>query len=283
MASTITITSNDLALSAQRTMTKSLSQLEASMTRLSSGMRINSAKDDGAGLSIATRVSMQIRGLDHASRGMEKGIGMVQTADGALGEITDLLVRQRELAVQAANGSNDADQFQGLSDQMKELNTTIDRIAGSTRFEERKLLDGSLKDFQIPIDAVGRNTASLTISSTGSGDPAGFDSKGLGLSDITLDSAQAGTAAVDTLDAAIKTVSEQRSALGTLQNRVLTTGLNSIMSVSFNLSDARSRIADSDFAMETAGLARGQILQQAGMAMLAQANQSGQAVMSLLR
>lgn len=282
MASTITITSSDLALTSQRTMAKSMASLETAMTRLSSGLRINSAKDDGVGLSISTRMSAQIRGLDQAARGIEQGMGMVQTADGGLSEITSALMRQRELAVQAANVSLSADQFQGLDQEMKDLGSEIDRIAATTSFNGTNLLDGSLKDYQIPISASGQK-ASLTISSADSGDPAGFDSAALGLSGITLDSAQAGATAVDTLDAAIKTVSEQRSALGSLQNRILGPGMQSIISITDNMSSARSRIVDTDFAMETAGLARSQILQQAGTAMLAQANQSGQAVMSLLR
>jgi flagellin len=275
------ISTSSATLSAQRTMAKSQATLQTSMTRLSSGMRINSAMDDAAGLAISTRMGAQIRGFDQATRGMEQGISMVQTANGSLGEITNLLTRQRELAVQASS-SSDASLLQGLSDQMKDLNTSIDRIVGSTRFEGRMLLDGSLKDFQIPIDASGQK-ASLSISSTDSGEPAGFDSAALGLSGITLDSAQAGKGAVDTLDVAIKTVSELRASLGAMQNRVLATGLDTIKTITDNLSSARSRIVDTDFAVETANMTRGQILQQPGVAMLSQANQAPQALLSLLR
>ncbi|MCK6487270.1 MAG: flagellin FliC [Planctomycetes bacterium] len=260
----------------------SQARLQATMSRLSSGLRINSAADDSAGLSISTRMSAQIRGLDQAARGIEQGMGMVQTADGGLSEITTALMRQRELAVQAANGSLSADQFQGLDKEMKDLGSEIDRIAATTTFDGTNLLDGSLKDYQIPVSAFGQK-ASITISSADSGDPAGFDSAGLGLSGITLDSSQAGTDAVKTLDAAIATVDKQRNALGTLQNKVFATGMDSLMSMSTNLTAARSRIMDTDFASETAGLTRGQILQQTGTAMLAQANQSSQAVLSLLR
>ena len=291
------INTNLGALNAQRSLTKSGLSLSSSMERLSSGMRINSAKDDAAGLAISDRMTSQIRGQTVAIRNANDGISMAQTAEAAMGSITDTLQRMRDLGVQAANtgGVSSADR-QKMQAEFKQLGFEIKRIIDNTTFNDKKILAGSLQNANFQVGAGtstdAGNQISITVSTFGaiSGLSKLFGSTtgGLGVQGgtaLSIGSGAGSTAvrsAIDNIDIAIKNVNKHRATLGAVQNRFTTT-ISNLQSSIENQSAARSRIMDADFAVETANLSRNQILQQAGTAMLAQANQSGQGVLSLLR
>ncbi len=291
------INTNLGALNAQRALSKSSLSLASSMERLSSGMRINSAKDDAAGLAISDRMTSVIRGQTVAIRNANDGISMAQTAEAAMGSITDTLQRMRDLSVQAANtgGVSSADR-QKMQAEFKQLGFEIKRIIDNTTFNDKKILAGSLQNANFQVGAGtstdGGNQISITVSTFGaiSGLSKLFGSTtgGLGVQGGTALSIGSGAgsaavrSAIDNIDIAIKNVNRHRATLGAVQNRFITTIANLQSSIE-NQSGARSRIMDADFAVETANLSRNQILQQAGTAMLAQANQSGEGVMSLLR
>ncbi|MFI3155458.1 MAG: flagellin [Methylococcaceae bacterium] len=291
------INTNLGALNAQRALSKSSMSLASSMERLSSGMRINSAKDDAAGLAISDRMSSQIRGQTVAIRNANDGISMAQTAESAMGSITDTLQRMRDLSVQAANtgGVSSADR-EKMQSEFKQLGFEIKRIIDNTTFNDKKILAGSLQNANYQVGAGtstdAGNQISITVSTFGamSGLSKLFGSTtgGLGVQGGTALSIGSGAgsvavrSAIDNIDIAIKNVNKHRADLGAVQNRFITTIANLQSSIE-NQSAARSRIMDADFATETANLSRNQILQQAGTAMLAQANQSGQGVLSLLR
>ena len=291
------INTNLGALNAQRSLNKSSMSLASSMERLSSGMRINSAKDDAAGLAISDRMTSQIRGQTVAVRNANDGISMAQTAEAAMGSITDTLQRMRDLGVQAANtgGVSSADR-EKMQSEFKQLGFEIKRIIDNTTFNDKKILAGSLQGANFQVGAGtstdAGNQISITISTFGamSGLSRLFGSTtgGLGVQGGTAVSIGSGAistavrSAIDNIDIAIKNVNRHRATLGAVQNRFITT-ISNLQSSIENQSGARSRIMDADFATETANLSRNQILQQAGTAMLAQANQSGQGVMSLLR
>ncbi len=256
--------------------------LGTAMERLSTGKRINSAKDDAAGLAIATSMTSQVRGMSQGIRNANDGISMAQTAEGALNEVTNMLQRQRELTVQASNGSYSADDLANIGAEMTALNTQIASVLANTEFNGQKLFDGTAGpagDGSVTIQA-GANAA---------------DTVTLDLSaDLTADADLADAAAVDVtalagdgselalFDAAIKVVSTTRANLGASQNQ-LESAVNNLSNNITNLTDARSRIEDTDYSAETTALAKAQILSQASGAMLAQANQSQQNVLSLLR
>lgn len=372
------INTNVASLNAQRNLSSSQNDLNTSLQRLSSGLRINSAKDDAAGLAIASRFTSQIRGLDVASRNANDGISLAQTAEGALGEVSNNLQRIRELAVQSRNATNSASDRAALNTEAQQLKSEIDRVAGNTSFNGVKLLDGSFtnKAFQVganageTIDVAGIVDASsanlgtydraevtgvaattftaitagaVTVNGTSVGAIAlatsaseragGFrdavnsvsDTTGVyainetsttttlvSTSNIVLAGASATVAevgiaagttnatsstgfasldltttggadtALSSIDAALAAVNSTRANLGAIQNRFSSVVAN-IATQSENLSASRSRIQDADFAKETAALTRGQILQQAGTAMLSQANSAPQGVLALLR
>jgi flagellin len=385
------INTNVMSLNAQRNLTSSGADLATSLQRLSSGMRINSAKDDAAGLAISQRFTTQIRGMDQAARNANDGISLSQTAEGAMSEIGNNLQRIRELAVQSRNATNSASDRAALNAEAQQLKAEIDRVAGQTNFNGVKLLDGSFQNqsFQVGanqgetidiariVDAKSESLGTWTsVDSTAytqttvaatAGDPllaASFDINGVtisvaaeaardatgfaadlkaafdaakanaantGLANVTMDNAgaitstdqnlalanlvnvggiaagtTAGTAstvagsaqtgfedldistatgadnAMRAMDAALGAVNTARADMGAIQNR-FTSVVANLSTTSENLSAARSRIQDADFAKESAQLSRNQILQQAGTAMLAQANQSSQGVLSLLR
>ena len=268
-----TINTNMSSLNAQRNLTKSSNELQTSMSRLSSGLRVNSAKDDAAGLSIATKMDSQVRGMSQASRNANDGISMIQTADGALSNIGDALQRIRELAVQGANGTNGTDEFDNIKTEITALNEEITRIAEQTKFNGNAVLTsgGTTKDIQVGADS--GQTITVTF-----GDADAFSN--LTVTDIT-DEATASTV-IDEMDAALKALNTERSSLGTAQNRMGYAISNLSTSIE-NQTAAKSRIMDTDYAAETSKLSRSQILQQAGTAMLAQANSAPNSVMSLLR
>ncbi len=382
-----TINTNVMSMTAQRNLSGSASSLATSMQRLSSGLRVNSAKDDAAGLAISERMNSQVRGLNVAARNANDGISLAQTAEGALGKVGDMLQRMRELAVQAANASNNSDDRTALQSEVTQLRQEIDRVAKTTSFNGTKLLDGSFANatFQVGANAgegiaiesivsaksdtlgdtdlitaagtltttAGANAAlaagTLTVkgvelgpiaaaadaserttqvvdainaksSDTGvfarvvtdaagaitgwttfsddaiaTADFTGFTAATTGaspaaagaaaasqLDDISITSFGEAQRALKVIDSAIDAINSSRADLGALQSRFENAVAN-INITGENLSAARGRIVDADFAKETSNLSRSQILQQAGTAMVAQANQASQNVLSLLR
>jgi flagellin len=280
----ISINSNISSLNAQRNLSKTQSALQTSLQRLSSGLRINSAADDAAGLAIATTMNAQVRGMNQATRNANDGISLIQTADGALNETTNILTRMRELAVQSASGTlNDATDRAYIGNEFSQLQAEIDRIANSTKFNNQDLLTGlggAAGDGSFAIQVGAGTTANdqITIQTA--------DATATGLAvdagSATVDSAANSTAAITSIDAAIDTINGLRSNLGAYQNR-LTSTINNLQVAMENTSAAQSRIQDVDVASETANMTRANILSQAGVAILAQANQAPQAALKLLQ
>ena len=243
------------------------------MDRLSSGKRINSAKDDAAGLAISTRMDAKVRGLSQAIRNSNDGISLAQTAEGALQETSNILVRMRELAVQAANGTSSASDRTALQAEATQLLAQIDDIATRTDFNGTVLLDGSANlDIQTGVDS--GQIVNITI-----GD---MQAAALGVAAVDISTAAGASTALGLLDTAVNTVASSRADLGAVQNR-LESNVNNLTSTVTNLAEAKSRIADADYSAESTKLASSQILAQASTAMLAQANQSQQGVLNLLR
>lgn len=270
------INTNIASLSAQNQLSKSQGLSNQALERLASGLRINSAKDDAAGLAISTRFDTQIRGLTVAQRNANDGISMVQTAEGGLDETVQNLQRIRELAVQAANGSNtDADRSL-LQSEVNQRVSEITRIASDTQFNGLAVLDGSLGSgvaFQVGANA--GQTISIDFNST-------MNAAGLGISGISISSAGGASAALATIDGALSQVNAFRADLGAVQNRFEST-INNLGTNIENLSASNSRIVDADFAAETTKLAKANVLQQAGISVLAQANARPNQVLSLLQ
>ncbi len=272
-----TINTNISSLNAQRNLTKSSNDLQTSMTRLSSGLRVNSAKDDAAGLSIATKMDSQIRGMSQASRNANDGISMIQTADGAMSNISDALQRMRELAVQAANGTNGADETGNIGTEMSALNDEIARIADTTSFNGASLMkSGAALDVDIQVGA--NKDESIKVSFADSDGYAKFDAT----TDLKVGTPAEAGATIKKIDDALKALNTERASLGTAQNR-MGYAISNLSSSIENQTAAKSRIMDTDYAAETSKLSRSQVLQQAGTAMLAQANSAPNSVMSLLR
>lgn len=271
------INTNIASLNAQRNLNVSQNSLSTALQRLSSGLRINSAKDDAAGLAISERMTAQIRGMNQAARNANDGISLAQTAEGALVEIGNNLQRIRELAVQSANATNSEDDRDALQKEVDALVAEIDRVANQTSFNGTKLLDGS---FASQVFQVGANEDE-TIDFT---DIEDVTASGLGVDSVDISGADGSNAAgvITTVDDALKIVNSTRADLGAIQNR-FTSVVSNLQTSAENLSASRSRIQDADFAAETASLTRAQILQQAGVAMLAQANALPNNVLSLLR
>jgi len=268
------INTNISSLNAQRNLNTSQSSLATSMQRLSSGLRVNSAKDDAAGLSIATKMDSQIRGMSQAVRNANDGISLAQTADAGLATATDALQRMRELAVQGANGTNTTADSLSLDKEFQALSTEVGRIATDTQFNGTAILATGAKATAIQ---VGANTAqTISIPAT----DLGAIVTTFGAQDLTT--AAKSTASITALDTALGSVNGLRSDLGASQNR-MGYAISNLQSSVENQSAAKSRIMDTDFAAETANLSRSQILQQAGTAMVAQANQLPQGVLALLK
>lgn len=271
------INTNLLSLTTQNNLNKSQSSLGTAIERLSSGLRINSAKDDAAGQAIANRMTAQIKGMNQAARNANDGISMAQTAEGSLNEINNNLQRVRELAVQASNGTNSTTDLASLQDEVTARLQEIDRVAGKTDFNGIKLLNGTAGASGVVKIQVGVNDGDI-INLDLSGAKA--DSATLGVSGINLKSMSATD--LGTIDKAIAKVDTARSGLGAVQNR-FTSAINNLNNTSNNLSAAQSRIQDADYATEVSNMSRAQILQQAGTSVLSQANQVPQTVLSLLR
>lgn len=247
------------------------------MEQLSTGKRINSAADDAAGLSIASKMTAQIRGLNQAVRNANDAISLIQTAEGASVEITNMLQRMRELSVQSANDTNNNNNDRAaMQNEVTNLIAEIDRVATNTQFNEIALIDGSGAGFTFHVGA----NASQTIAWSQS--DADLTTAGLAVAGVDVGSQTGADGAITTIDTALKSVATARSTMGALINQLEYAG-NNLMNVSMNAQAARSRIEDTDYAQATTELARTQIIQQAGTAMLAQANQQPASVLSLLQ
>ena len=322
----LTINTNVASLNAQRNLGTSQSSLNKSMQRLSSGLRINSAKDDAAGLAISSRMTSQIRGINQSVRNANDGISLAQTAEGAMGEITNILQRMRELTIQSANDSNSASDRESLQEEVSSLISEIDRIAATTEFNETKVLNGAGTTLNFQVGARGTTNDQISISLSSLNMVAA--SAGLGVDAVnigstfnaagsttavnltsavnvawsTLSAGTGGTfasttvtgasttaagggmttaSALTALDDAIGKVDSARGTMGAVQNRFESTIAN-LSNIAENVTAARSRIMDADIAAETSAMTKYNILQQAGVSILAQANQSPQLALSLL-
>ena len=287
----LNINTNYAAAFAANAIKKTSSSLDSAVERLSSGSRINYARDDAAGLAIATRLQAEVQSISVAARNAADAQSLMDTADGALAETHNILLRMRELAVQASNGTLNSDDQAALDAEFQQLEAEIDRIDSNTTFAGVSLFDGASKTFQVGIDGSGgSNQISTSISNMGAHNlgvdsfgPDNTDDTG-GNDDVDADLTDATNAAamITAVDNAIKLVSTERGKLGAVSNRLSSTIAN-LDQVGVNLSASKGRIADSDFAGESANLAKNQILQQAGTAMLAQANASKSNVLTLIQ
>ena len=272
------INTNTSALRAQNGGRVANQQLQSAMERLSSGKRINSAKDDAAGLAIASSMTAQIRGMNQAIRNSNDGISFAQTAEGALGEVSNMLQRIRELAVQSKSGTYSSADRTNLNAEATALQAQISDILTNTKFNGVAVFDFAATDTAsdaITIQ-VGSGTETVDVAK------AFLDSDDFGATDFAVDSVANATTTITTVDTNLAAINTARAGLGASQSR-LESVVNNLTNVVTNLSDARSRIEDADFSQETTKLAKAQILSQASQAMLAQANQSQQGVLSLLR
>jgi flagellin len=244
-----------------------------STEKLSSGYKINSAADDAAGLAISEKMRRQIRGLTQASANAQDGISCVQTAEGALNEVHDMLQRMNELAVKAANGTNQSEDRAYINAEVQALVSEIDRVADTTTFNKQKLLDGSFSDVDLQVGAESGQVINLSIN--------GMNASSLEIDNVSVSDADAASAAIGSIDAAITSLNSQRASLGATQNRLEHT-INNLNNVVENTTAAESQIRDTDMAAEMVKYSNNNILAQAGQAMLAQSNQSNQGVLSLL-
>ena len=287
---TMIINTNLMSLDAQNNTSTSQTSLATSMQRLSSGLRINSAADDAAGLGISQRMTAQVNGMNVAIRNSNDGISLAQTADGALASVGNSLQRMRELAVQSANATNTSADRDSLDNEFGQLSDEIQRVLGGTTFNGRFILatsDAGTQTFQVGAnttsnDTINIVTTDLTTDATITA-VAGTDNTGAGRAVIDGTSTVASIdTVINNIDTAINTINTNRGTMGAAQNRFNAVVANLQTSVE-NQTAAKSRITDADFASETANLSRAQILQQAGTAMIAQANQLPQQVLTLLR
>jgi flagellin len=272
----LVINTNIASINAQRNLSRTQDSLNTSMARLSSGMRITKAKDDAAGLAISEKLRAQIRGLSQAERNSLDGISLVQVAEGALNEVGNILIRCRELAVQSATGTLGSNERGYLNNELNELMDEVDRIAGVTDFNGMQLLDGTANvDLQVGIRNHPDDRIQISIAT--------MSTAGIGLSGIQVSGATGSNAraALDMLDTAINDVSALRGNLGAIQNRLSST-IKNLATQRENLSAANSRIRDVDVAEETVTQTRSQILMQAGISVLSQANQLPQMALSLI-
>ncbi len=278
----MTINTNLISMDAQRNLNRSQSSLSTSMQRLSSGLRINSAADDAAGLAISQRMTTQVRGMNVAMRNANDGISLAQTADGALSSVGDNLQRMRELTVQALNSTNSGSDKDSLNQEFQQLSQEIMRVISGTTFNGASILAGSAGSLTFQVGANTTANDSLTVVTT----DMSLDPKITVVTGATIDSTNNTTTTLNTvvndIDAAIDDINGQRAVFGATQNRFSAVITNLQTSVE-NQSAASSRITDADFAQETANMSRAQILQQAGTAMVAQANQLPQQVLKLLQ
>lgn len=272
---TMFVNTNVSSLNAQRQLFNSSTALNTSFERLSSGFRINRAADDAAGLQITDRMTSQIQGLNQAVRNANDAISLTQTAEGALGEVTNALQRIRVLAVQSQNGINSSADRTALQKEVSALKVEISRVAQTTQFGGVDLLKGGFSAAFL-VGANSNQNIDVTLKRSG-----GFGSSGLKLSNTTVETIIGASSALTAVDKALSAIGGVRADLGALQNRFQST-IRNLSNISENVSGARSRIKDTDFATETANLTRNQIIQQASTTVLSQANQRPQAALSLL-
>lgn len=275
----IFVNTNVSALNAQRQISDSSNSLNKSFERLSSGLRINSAADDAAGMQISNRLTSQIEGMGQAIRNANDAISLTQTAEGALGETTNSLQRIRQLAIQAQNGINSPADRNALNTEVSALKSEISRIASDTQYNGVDLFDGGYSG-KFLVGANSGQNISVNLSA-GSIATAGFSATGLGLGALTVSTATGASAALGLVDTALSAVGAVRAELGANENR-FQSSIRNLSNINENLSGARSRILDTDFAAETANLTRNQIIQQASVAVLSQATNRPQAALTLL-
>lgn len=268
------INTNVDALTAYRNLNATQNSQSTSIERLSSGLRINKAADDAAGLAISQGLTAQINGIGQAVRNAQDGINMVQTADGALTETQSILQRMRTLSVQSANDSNDTNARADIQTEVTALNSELDRIASKTTFNNVNLLDGTFTAKQFHVGYASGDTISVSIANN--------DSATLGTAGVDLATQAGAEAGITAVDTAIQTVSTTRASLGATQNRLQHT-INNLSVTQTNLQASNSAIQDTDMAQEMSNYSRTQILSQAGTSMLKQANSSAQGVLSLLQ
>jgi flagellin len=269
------VNTNVSSLNAQRNLFDSSQNLSTSFERLSSGFRINRAADDAAGLQITDRLTTQVQGLNQAARNANDAISLVQTAEGALGEVTTSLQRIRTLAVQSQNGINSSADRGALQKEVSALKTEITRISTDTQFGDLNILQGEFSA-KFLVGANGGQNISVNLERT-----SGYGSSGLGIAATDVSTVDGASGALTAITTAISSVGGVRADLGALQNRFQST-IRNLTNISENVAGARSRIRDTDFASETAELTRNQIIQQASLTVLSQANQRPQAALSLL-
>ena len=279
----LTVNTNTTSLNVQKNLNRASDALSTSMTRLSSGLKINSAKDDAAGLQIATRMTSQIRGQTMAIKNANDGVSIAQTAEGALQESSNILQRMREIALQSRNDSNGTADRTALDKEYKQSIDELTRIAKSTNLNGKALIDGTAgaMEFQVGAGTTSDNQITLTLSTS-------FDASALGMTGTTISGTSnaanhsAVLSAVSAIDAALANINATRADLGAAQNRFSTT-ISNLQNINENAEAARSRVQDTDFAAETAQLTKQQTLQQASTSVLAQANQLPSAVLKLLQ
>lgn len=277
----VIVNSNIASLNAQRNLNMSNTALASSLQKLSSGLRVNSAKDDAAGLAVAEGLTSQIRGNNQGVRNAYDGISVAQTAESALGQVGNNLQRIREVAVQAANGGISDDNRSQLQKEVDQLTQEISRIVQTTNFNGTKLLTGG-SGLTFQVGSSGSADNQVTTSGVEMSGIAGYSGSLTATGTVNVSSSGSASAAIASMDASIRTVTNTRATFGSVQNRFEAVIAN-MQAFTENLSASRSRIMDTDFAAETAQLTRNQILQQAGTSILGQANQVPQAAISLLR
>ncbi|RII78733.1 flagellin domain-containing protein [Pseudomonas monteilii] len=277
----LTVNTNTTSLGVQKNLNRATDALATSMTRLSSGLKINSAKDDAAGLQIATRMTSQIRGQTMAIKNANDGISIAQTAEGAMQEQTNILQRMRELAVQSRNDSNSEDDRIALNKEFKQMSAELSRIANSTQLNGKNLLNSAVTmTFQVGSNSGGDDQITVTLANL-TAETLGVDSGAIAISGTDAEINTNFGAALSAIDNALQTINSTRADLGAAQNR-LTSTINNLQNINENAEAARGRVQDTDFAAETAQLTKQQTLQQASTSVLAQANQLPSAVLKLL-
>ncbi|MEG3641182.1 flagellin N-terminal helical domain-containing protein [Magnetococcus sp. PR-3] len=267
------INTNIASLNSQKMLTNSTNYLQDRFERLASGKKLNSAKDDASGLAITNRTTAQIRGMNQAARNANDGISFLQVSDGALEQTEDMLQRLREMAVQSANATYNSTDRADIQLAVAELTAEIQRIGAERKFNDQVMLDGTFANQNFQVGAFSSEVITVTIPSA--------TASAVGVEDLSLSTQAKAEAALTTLDTAIDTIAQIRSDLGSTQNRFMSVIAN-LTSMSNNTSAMQAQITDTDVAAETASLTRGSVIQQAGTAMLAQANQMPQLALQLL-
>ena len=268
------VNTNTNALFAQNALKVNNRNLSTAMEQLSTGSRINSAKDDAAGMAIASTMTAEIRGIAQAVRNANDAISMLQTAEGGMNGISNMLQRMRELAVQASTGTNSTQQAGYLNTEFEALTTQIGNIASQTTWNGSNILDGTASGISIQVGTASGSVLTLSVGNV--------DASALDISGVTISSTTSASSALDTIDTALTTLNGFRATIGASINQ-LTYAADNLTNVQQNYAASRSQIADTDYATATSNMARAQIIQQAATAMLAQANQTPQYVLALLK